>query len=1529
MKKVIICLMSAVSIFAFAQISGADNGSISGKVYIEGTSTPIADAQVYAMRQTPWWQSPIVLSGLDGSYNIIGLTPGKYALCARKSGFGAVLVTEIIVLSGQAVVHDLCMMANPGFIYGNLRDDTGAALPNYQIDACVKSDEQNVWFIATTTTDLDGNFTINEMAPRDDYFINAPAASRGATNYAPMRIGNISVLSGQGTNVNPIVKRAARIYGQIEDASTHLPIQGVNVNAYVDSQGLWGGDDFTDENGEYELKYAAPGYLYTINVTPRFIPGGPNYAMKRVYQNVQTLGDYNLNIQMELGAISITGMVTDKVAGQPLENIRIGYWNEDENVWRDAYTDASGYYALHNLPKGIARVTAEPQYNYAQSYFIKDFQSDDSVNFALAPEAVISGAVKDADTGELLRNVAINYELRIMHSGGRTYTDSSGNFTLRGLPKGILVLTVRPDVSEEYSWKTKYFYVAEGERKEGIELLMRKGALVTGTALEAIIPNQPINHASVLAPGVIESLWSGNTDVNGHFSLRLPPGEHKISFSSGNYGDNPWVGIPARFSINDINDGRDITLYGYDMDTASHITGEINNPSLYPKTSAFMIAAFEAGDIMTTDSMMHIAPISMQIIADDSGPYDLLVPPARDYDLYLCVVNGIEDGMNACTVRQKLGAVPAGAIGGNFSYDSAGGTITGAVTADGDPVIMAVVFLEKSDGAIAAFGTTDENGVYNLYNVPALQAGESYSISAYEEDLGTSPELNITGINDNDTITRNIPFDMGYLKLWNELDSDEIVCDSAVGPDGVIQGSLEYSPAKFSSGVTNANADSYISFDNSVFNTRRGAIEFWFKTDFDVVDGCARGGGQQKWWITQSGYTQTGDYSYFFIFFDDEEFSGRMGIGLTGRDNQGVLIYPYLDPDNHFDWNANELHHFAVSYDKSGIDKGKTFIVCLDGVEIANSNEDWGVYNKGTAPIIVNNNIAQMTSSHSTIDNIKIWSFAKTDFSDRLYEGNLRLWNKLGSDEEAHNSAIGPGGCISGQMSYDDLKYAGGITNDDDQSFITFSNSCMDGEYGTIEFWFKTDFDVQHGRAVIPNGLQKWWFVQDSRNNDGNGAIIIFFDEGVMGCDNKLRIWLVGDRGAVTIDEPDVSWRAHEAHHFALSYDVNNIYDGKKAILFIDGEEAASASEDWGDYDKGSTPIYLSNFANDPLYGGWKKSYTLFDNIKIWDYAKTNFADRFAEGYAMGPMIGKIDPASASVNELVMIYGFNFGDAQGNGYVDFYSPESGSARAQVLAWSDDRISCRIPEGARSGNVYVTTDLGTSNCMYMEIVLPVSAVTGRHIFYNNSSFDGNYAQPDERDDNAIAADKQALLLGHTAAFSNYTSFDKGINGVMVDIENLREPGNLTAGTVGDYFRFNIGNDNLHQNWPAAENPSMVSVRLINENTYRVTLIWDDRAILKTWLKVTILANAHTGLAGDDIFFLGNAVGETGNSASDAKVNAFDMLGARDNPRTFLNPAPITFAYDFNRDKKVNAIDMLIARDNPTTFLNALRLIIVED
>ena len=237
---------------------------------------------------------------------------------------------------------------------------------------------------------------------------------------------------------------------------------------------------------------------------------------------------------------------------------------------------------------------------------------------------------------------------------------------------------------------------------------------------------------------------------------------------------------------------------------------------------------------------------------------------------------------------------------------------------------------------------------------------------------------------------------------------------------------------------------------------------------------------------------------------------------------------------------------------------------------------------------------------------------------------------------------------------------------------------------------------------------------------------------------------------------------------------------------------------------------------------------------------------------------------------------------------------------------------------------ITFSLPAHTIAFIKAVRDTTGPTGRYVFYNNSAFDGDDPGANAADDDALAPDKTALLPGGTATFANYTSYANGINGVMVDIENLP-----ATPTVAD-FAFKVGNDNNPAGWATATAPTSITVRAGEGagGSDRVTLIWADNAIQKQWLQVTVKATANTALASDDVFYFGNALGETGNSASDANVTPTDMIAVRNNTHTLaMSPAPIDDTCDFNRDRKVGPTDAIICRNNGMSSQTALKLISV--
>jgi hypothetical protein len=283
-------------------------------------------------------------------------------------------------------------------------------------------------------------------------------------------------------------------------------------------------------------------------------------------------------------------------------------------------------------------------------------------------------------------------------------------------------------------------------------------------------------------------------------------------------------------------------------------------------------------------------------------------------------------------------------------------------------------------------------------------------------------------------------------------------------------------------------------------------------------------------------------------------------------------------------------------------------------------------------------------------------------------------------------------------------------------------------------------------------------------------------------------------------------------------------------------------------------------------------------------------------------------------------------DARTTGYTLVYGNASG-----VYSQTNDvgNVTQATVAGLTEGSTYyfavfAYAGISLQSVLSNEVAYQVPSLTpatvvSRSIFYNGSAWDGNDPAANANDDAAIAPDKMALLPGGIATLSNYTSYSRGINGVMVDISGLGAT--LTAND----FTFRIGNNSNPGTWPSAPAPSSITVRpgAGVGGSDRITLIWADNQIQDTWLQVTVQATQNTRLASPDVFYFGNAIGESGNSPLNATVTSADALQVLNN----INPLPgtLTLALDFNRDKKVTSADALIVLNNLAVGPSALQLI----
>lgn len=204
------------------------------------------------------------------------------------------------------------------------------------------------------------------------------------------------------------------------------------------------------------------------------------------------------------------------------------------------------------------------------------------------------------------------------------------------------------------------------------------------------------------------------------------------------------------------------------------------------------------------------------------------------------------------------------------------------------------------------------------------------------------------------------------------------------------------------------------------------------------------------------------------------------------------------------------------------------------------------------------------------------------------------------------------------------------------------------------------------------------------------------------------------------------------------------------------------------------------------------------------------------------------------------------------------------------------------------------------------VRPVlTTVSGRHVFYNGSAFDGRDPAPTAADLAAVAPDKRPLLPGQHPSFANVTSYSKGINGVLVEFAGT-PPATLRASD----FDFRAGRAGDAAQW-APELPAAVALlpTPTGANLTRYAITWPDGAIQNEWLRVTVKATERTGLARPDEFLFGNLPGETGDDGAAApRVSFRDALNTRRGVGAG-NVGPDD-RHDHNRDGRVNAADLAI-------------------
>ena len=233
--------------------------------------------------------------------------------------------------------------------------------------------------------------------------------------------------------------------------------------------------------------------------------------------------------------------------------------------------------------------------------------------------------------------------------------------------------------------------------------------------------------------------------------------------------------------------------------------------------------------------------------------------------------------------------------------------------------------------------------------------------------------------------------------------------------------------------------------------------------------------------------------------------------------------------------------------------------------------------------------------------------------------GNVVLWNKLGSVNEVTHSEIGPNGTISGgSNAFEPAQFGSGyIRKATGNNMVTFPASVFSGvtRRGTIAIWVNPKVSRPQPYQYGIFGLVGCAYC--GRNNN----FTILWGDGVSG----NGIWSevnLGNNVNTNPNGPQYVATPGKPFHVASVWDINGI-DGSTDTLriYINGVLTGKTSNTWNPNVTPTTDIQLG-FGPDG--GGYDKFIT--DNIVIYDYAKTDFSDRFVEN-PVGKIFASFSPS--------------------------------------------------------------------------------------------------------------------------------------------------------------------------------------------------------------------------------------------------------------------------------------------------------------
>ncbi len=413
-------------------------------------------------------------------------------------------------------------------------------------------------------------------------------------------------------HLQPALTGEGSITGQVSDAATKAPLEGIEVCAEsAESQEPEFFDRRcrgTEKGGVYTIEDLEPGASVVSFAAPN---EGENFAPQ--YWNGHASAAEADSVMVDEGTITegidaaltpgaeITGLVESKEAHAPLEARVCAFPIDDLNPTNPdggqcADTDPQGRYTITSLPPGEFALDLAPAPPYASEWLggATEIGAADTVRTraglavsapaaAVARGATISGRVVDAATRAPIEEAEVCVDVpEIVVAPPCASSDGDGEYSLTGVPAGSYPVgaetQTRSYLPQVYSGASElrganFVTVSSGDERADIDFALTTGARLTGRVTSAA-SKLGVKEVDVCAEDPEQERFIGpecaTTNGNGEYEVQhLAPGEYVVSFETNNteYARQVYSGKTL------FDEGNEVSVTG--TGTYTHVDAEL------------------------------------------------------------------------------------------------------------------------------------------------------------------------------------------------------------------------------------------------------------------------------------------------------------------------------------------------------------------------------------------------------------------------------------------------------------------------------------------------------------------------------------------------------------------------------------------------------------------------------------------------------------------------------------------------------------------------------------------------------------------------------------------------------------------------------------------------------------------------------------------------------------------------------------------------------------------------------------------